>query len=105
MGLVFDSAHGIFMLPDYPAFRSALESAAPPTRHQAAVALDDLRGSDIHYTVWLRARERSPAGLERLVRAALRDEEFSVEPDLEPLLRKYKGDQMRRPPEPGVTVV
>lgn len=66
---------------------------------------DYLLQEGIEHWVLKPMRARHPARMELLVRLALRDEDFQLERDFESLLRKYRGEEMRRPVRPGVTVV
>jgi hypothetical protein len=104
VGVLSDPYHGMIILTGYSLFRTALESQAAPTRAQLGVVLDYLRDSSVDYAVFLRARERHPQRLEQLLRLALRDESFSLDRDFDALLRKYKGQMMRKPRLPDVTL-
>jgi hypothetical protein len=105
VGVINDPYHGMTILTGYSAFRTAFESAAPPTRQQLDAVLGYLREPSVDYAVFLRARDKYPQRLEQLLRLALRDESFSLDRDLDALLRKYKGQQMRKPRLPDITLV
>jgi hypothetical protein len=104
-GVVFDPVHGIILLGEFREFRRLFETDAPPTARQLALVDDYVRQASVHYVVVRRARDRNPGRMEQVLRLALRDEEFQLERDFEPLLRKYKGGQMREPPRPSLMLV
>jgi hypothetical protein len=105
IGVMFDPFHGMVFLSGFESFRSALTSEGRPTREQIQAVLDYLREPSVDYSVFLRARERYPARLEELLRLALRDGAFDLARDFEPLLWKYKGEAMRFPRRPDITLV
>jgi hypothetical protein len=104
-GVFVDPYHGTTLLTGYTPFRTSFDSQNPPTRAQVAAVLEYLRDPSVDYGLFLRARERHPQRLEQLLRLALRDESFSVDRDFDDLLRKYKGDAMRHPRLPDITLV
>ena len=104
-GLIFHRQHGMAFLKGYGVFRSAFESSEPLTSEQAQIVWDYLTDQTIDYWVFERMKERHPDRTEQVFRQILKDQQFQLERDFEPTLRKFKGQQMRRPPRPTVTVM
>ena len=105
VGLIFHRRHGIVFLKGYGVFRSAFESGEPLTLEQTQVVWNYLVEPSIDYWVFELMKERHPDRTEQIFRHILKDRRFELERDFEPTLRKFKGEQMRRPARPTVTVI
>jgi len=105
VGLIFDRQHGMAFLKSYGLFRSAFESGEQLTADQAQIVWDYLTEHSIDYWVFERMKDRHPSRVEEVLRQILKDEQFQLERDFEPMLWKFKGQQMRRPPRPTVTIM
>ena len=105
VAVLMDPLTGMGFIEQYGTFRAAFISDAPPTPAQVRIVWSFLRDDTIEPSIFLRMRDRFPKRTEEVMRLVLRDRLFQLDRDLEPILRKFKGRAMRRPPRPGLTVV
>jgi hypothetical protein len=104
VGVIFHRDHGLTYLTNYGLFRQTFEHDQPPSQDELSVAREYLTDESVDYWVFERMRDRWPKRTEQLVKAVLQDECFELERDFDATLAKFKGDQMRRPPQPTVSV-
>jgi hypothetical protein len=101
---VFDRQHGLSFFVGYGMFLSAFEGKESPSPEQVERVWGYLADESVEYWVFQRMAERYPDRTEVLLRAALKDDAFLLR-DLDVLLRRFKGEAMRQPIRPMVTMV
>ena len=102
---VFDGTHGLAFFVGYTEFHSAFAGDGPVTAKQAERVRDYLMAGSVDYWLFQRMRDQYPNRTEYVFKTVLADEEFRLDRDFDGILRKFKGEAMRRPPRPTVTVV
>jgi hypothetical protein len=102
---VFDRRHGLAFYWGYGLFRSAFEGQGQLTTEQARRIWEYLTNESIDYWLFQRMRDQFPERTQDVLRQTLRDDQFRVDHDFDAVLRKFKGEAMRRPVRPMVTVV
>lgn len=105
VGVLLDREHGLEILPGYSRFQSAFEGIGRALAEQVEMVWEYLTDGGISHVAFERMRQRHPQRTEEVLRTVLRDDEFRLDRDFERVLRRFKGEQMRRPPMPGVVVV
>ena len=99
-----DRRHGLSFFVGYGVFFSAFGSKEPPSAGQVERVWGYLADERVEYWVFPRMAERYPGRTEALLRAAIKDDAFLLR-DLDVLLRRFKGEAMRQPIRPMVTMV
>ena len=102
---VFDPQHGLAFYVGYALFRSAFSDQEPLTREQGQRVWDYLIDDSTDYWLFQRMRRQYPGRTEYVFRRVLQDEQFQLDRDFDAILRKFKGEAMRRPVRPMITVV
>jgi len=102
---VFDRRYGLAFYVGYGLFRSAFEDQGPLTPEQIRRVWDYLIDESTDYWLFQRMRDRYPARTEYVFRQALKNEQFRLDRDFDAVLRKFKGESMRRPVRPMITVI
>ena len=102
---IFDRRHGLAFYVGYGLFRSAFEDQEPLTSQQVQRVWDYLIDESVNYWVFQRMRDRFPERTEYVFRQVLKDEQFRLDQDFDTVLRKFKGNAMRRPIRPMITVI
>lgn len=105
LAVIFDREAGILYQENYRRFLSAIEAGAGATPRQAQVVYDFLIEPTIDPVIFQRVTRRDPAGMEGAIRVALRDATFQLDRDFDRLLRKYKGEDLRKPRRPFISVL
>lgn len=105
VGILFHPLHGMLFVLEYGLFRSAFGSDAERTKAQLDLVWEYLTEDGVSFCIFQRMRELYPAQTERVFRLLLREDAWQLDRDFEPTLRKYKGEQMRRPPKAWLTPV
>lgn len=103
--VVFDRQHGLTFYIGYALFRSAFEDKGPLSDAQIRRVWDYLTDENTDYWLFQRMRDQYPETTEYVFRNVLKDEEFQLDRDFDSVLRKFKGQSMRRPLRPMITVV
>ena len=102
---VFNPRHGLLFFVGYKRFRSAFEFEEPLTDEQIQCVWDYLLGESVDYWLFQRMRERYPQRTEQVLQEVLNDQYFQLERDFNRLLRKFKGEAMRKPLRPMMKVI
>jgi len=102
---VFDRRHGLAFYIGYGLFQSAFEQQGPLSDKQIQRVWDYLIDESTDYWLFQRMRNRFPEQTEYVFREVLKDKYFQLDRDFEAALRKFKGQAMRRPVRPMITVV
>jgi len=102
---IFDRWHGLAFYVGYGLFRSAFENQKPLTSQQVQQVWDYLIDESVDYWVFQRVRDRFPERTEYVFRQVLKDEQFRLDRDFDAVLRKFKGNAMRKPLRPMINVV
>jgi len=105
VAVIFDPRHGQAFFTGYSHFRSAFASDAPLTHEQIEQIWDWLTDEGIDYWLFERMRDEFPERTEAVFRQVLKDRHFDLSTDFDRVLRKYKGEEMRKPPLPMITPV
>ena len=105
VAVISDPRWDTSFLEGYGAFRAAFASTGPVTAEQALRVWDYLSDPTIEPLVFERMRDRAPERTEQVMRTVLRDQEFRLDRDFGPTLRRFKGEHLRRGPQPSVTIV
>jgi hypothetical protein len=101
---IFDRRHGLSFFVGYGDFLSAFEGSGPLSVQQIERVWDYLSDDSVEYWVFQRVAHRFPDRTEHVLRTILKDEALRLR-DLDALLRRFKGEAMRRPVRPMITVV
>jgi len=101
----FDRLHGLAFYVGYGLFRSAFEGNGTLTGEQIQRVWDYLIDDSTDYWLFQRMRDQFPERTEYVFKEVLRDKYFQLDRDFEAVLRKFKGEAMRRPVRPMVTVI
>jgi len=102
---VFDQRHGLAFYVGYRLFRSAFEEQGQLTGEQIQRVWDYLIDESTDYWLFQRMRDRFPERTEYVFREVLKDKYFQLDRDFDAALRKFKGQSMRRPVRPMITVI
>lgn len=102
---VFDRRHGLAFYVGYGLFRSAFEDQGSLRPEQVRRVWDYLTDRSTDFWLFQRMRDRYPARTEYVFRQVLKDEQFRLDRDFDPILCKFKGEFMRRPVRPMITVI
>jgi len=105
MAAVFDRRHGLAFYVGYGLFRSAFEQQVPLTGEQIQRVWDYLIDESVDYWLFQRMRNQFPERTEYILKEVLKDKYFQLDRDFDPVLRKFKGEAMRRPARPMITVI
>jgi hypothetical protein len=105
VGIVYHPVAGMSVLEGYGQFRSAFAETGPLTPRQVEVVWGYLRDDTIEYWLFQRMAERYPARAEAVLREVLRDPTLEIARDLDGLLRKFKGEQLRIGLKPSIVIV
>jgi len=103
--VVFDRQHGFAFYIGYGLFLSAFEQQGSLTDEQVQRVWDYLIDESTDYWLFQRIQKRFPERTEYVFREVLKDKYFQIDRDFDAVLRKFKGQAMRRPPRPMITVV
>lgn len=101
---IFDRQHGLSFFVGYGDFLSAFEASGPLTDRQIERVWDYLSDDSVAYWVFQRVAHRFPDRTEHVLRTVLKDYSLRRQ-DLDTLLRRFKGEAMRQPVRPMITVV
>lgn len=101
---IFDRRHGMSFFVGYGDFLSAFEGSGPLSDRQTERVWDYLSDDSVEYWVFQRVAERFPDRTEHVLRTVLKDDSLRRQ-DLDSLLRRFKGEAMRQPVRPMITVV
>ena len=101
---IFDRRHGLSFFVGYGEFLSAFESNGLASAGQVERVWDYLSDESVEYWVFQRMAERYPNRTEEVLRAVLRDGALLLR-DIDALLGRFKGEAMRQPVRPMVTMV
>jgi hypothetical protein len=102
---VFDRRHGLAFYVGYGLFRSAFEDQGPLTPEQVRRVWDYLTDRSTDFWLFQRMRDRYPERTEYVFRQVLKDEQFRLDRDFVPILGKFKGESVRRPVRPMITMI
>lgn len=103
--VVFDRQHGLTFYIGYALFRSAFEDQGTPTADQIQRVWDYLTDESTDYWLFQRMHDQYPERTQYVFRHVLKDEEFQLDRDFDSVLRKFKGESIRRPLRPMITVI
>lgn len=104
--VVFDKRHGLAFYVGYGLFRSAFQaSGAALTAEQTERIWDYLTDESVDFWLFQRMRDRYPTRTEEVFRHILADERFRLDRDFDTILRKFKGEAMRQPVRPMITMI
>lgn len=103
--VVFDRQHGLTFYVGYRVFRSAFEEQEQLTGEQIRRVWDYLIDESIDYWLFQRMKDQYPERTESVFRQVLKDKHFQLDRDFDGALRKFKGQSMRRPVRPMITVI
>ena len=101
---IFDRRHGLSFFVGYGDFLSAFEGSEALSDQQTERIWDYLSDDSVEYWVFQRLAHRFPNRAEHVLRTILKDESLRLQ-DLGVLLRRFKGEAMRQPTRPMITVV
>lgn len=102
---VFDRQHGLAFYVGYRLFRSAFEDQGQLTSEQIRRVWDYLTDESTDYWLFQRMRDQFPERTEYVFRQVLKDKHFQLDRDFNAVLRKFKGQAIRRPVRPMITVI
>ena len=102
---VFDRQHGLAFYVGYRLFRSAFEDQGQLTSEQVQRVWDYLIDESTDYWLFQRMQNQYPERTEYVFRQVLKDKHFQLDRDFDVVLRKFKGQSMRRPVRPMITVI
>jgi len=102
---VFDRRHRLAFYVGYRLFRSAFEDQGQLTSEQVQRVWDYLIDESIDYWLFQRMQNQYPERTEYVFRQVLKDKHFQLDRDFDVVLRKFKGQAMRRPVRPMITVI
>lgn len=102
---VFDRRHGLAFYVGYRLFRSAFEEQGQLTGEQIQRVWDYLIDESTDYWLFQRMRDQFPERTEYVFREVLKDKHFQLDRDFGAVLRKFKGEAMRRPVRTMITVI
>ena len=102
---VFDRQHGLVFYVGYRLFRSAFEDQGQLTSEQIRRVWDYLTDESTDYWLFQRMRDQFPERTEYVFRQVLKDKHFQLDRDFNAVLRKFKGNAIRRPVRPMITVI
>jgi len=102
---VFDRRHGLAFYVGYRLFRSAFEDQGQLTGEQVQRVWDYLIDESTDYWLFQRMREQYPGRTQYVFRQVLKNDQFHLDRDFEAVLRQFKGESMRRPVWPMITVI
>lgn len=103
--VVFDRQHGLTFYVGYRLFRSAFEDQGQLTSEQVQRVWDYLIDESTDYWLFQRMKDQYPERTESVFRQVLKDKHFQLDRDFDGVLRKFKGQSMRRPVRPMITVI
>lgn len=102
---VFDRRHGLAFYVGYGLFRSAFEDQGPLTPEQVRRVWNYLTDRSTDFWLFQRMRDRYPEHTQYVFRQVLKDEQFRLDRDFDLILGKFKGESVRRPVRPMITVI
>jgi len=102
---VFDRRHGLAFYVGYGLFRSAFEDQGPLTPEQVRRVWDYLTDRSTDFWLFQRMRDRYSERTQYVFRQVLKDKQFRLDRDFDPILGKFKGESVRRPVRPMITVI
>lgn len=102
---VFDRLHGLAFYVGYRLFRSAFENQEQLTPEQVQRVWDYLTAESIDYWLFQRMRGQYPERTQYVFRQVLKNKDFQLDRDFDSVLRKFKGESIRRPLRPMITVI
>ena len=105
VAVVFDRRYGLAFYVGYGLFRSAFEMREPLTSVQIERVWDYLIAESVDYWLFQRMRDQYPQRTEYVFKETLKDEQFCLDRDFDSILRKFKGEAMRRPLRSMITIV
>jgi len=103
--VVFDQKHGMAFYVGYGLFRSAFEDQEPLTPEQIQRVWDYLISESTDYWLFQRMRDQYPERVQYVFRKVLKNEQFQLDRDFDPILGKFKGESMRRPLRPMIMMI
>ena len=89
----------------YRLFRSAFDDQGQLTSEQVQRVWDYLIDESTDYWLFQRMQNQYPERTEYVFRQVLKDKHFQLDRDFDVVLRKFKGQSMRRPVRPMITVI
>jgi len=101
---IFDRQHGLSFFVGYGVFLSAFQGQGSLSEEQVDRVWGYLSDESVEYWVFQRMAERYPDRAETVLSAATRDSTFLLR-DLDVLLRRFKGEAMRQPVRPMISMV
>jgi len=102
---VFDRCHGLAFYVGYGLFRSAFEDEGPLTPEQVRRVWNYLTDRSTDFWLFQRMRDRYPERTQYVLGQVLKDKQFRLDRDFDPILGKFKGESVRRPVRPMITVI
>lgn len=102
---VFDRRHGLAFYVGYRLFRSAFNDQGQLTQEQIQRVWDYLTDESTDYWLFQRMRDQYPERTQYVFRQVLKNKQFRLDRDFDVVLRKFKGESMRRPVRPMITVI
>jgi len=102
---VFDRRHGLAFYVGYGLFRSAFEDQGPLTPEQVRRVWDYLTDRSTDFWLFQRMRDRYSERTQYVFRQVLKDKQFRLDRDFDPILGKFKGESVRRPVRPMIIVI
>lgn len=102
---VFDRRYGLSFYVGYRLFRSAFKDQGQLTQEQIQRVWDYLTDESTDYWLFQRMRDQYPERTKYVFRQVLKNKQFRLDRDFDPILRKFKGESMRRPVRPMITVI
>ena len=102
---VFDRRYGLAFYVGYGLFRSAFEDQGALTPEQVRRVWNYLTDRSTDFWLFQRMRDRYPERTQYVIGHVLKDKQFRLERDFDPILGKFKGESVRRPVRPMITVI
>lgn len=102
---IFDRHHGLTYYLGYGLFRSAFEDQEELSPEQVRRVWNYLTDKSTDFWLFQRMRDRYPERTEYVFRQVLKDEQFRLDRDFDRILGKFKGESVRSPVRPMITVV
>ena len=103
--VVFDRRHGLAFYVGYRLFRSAFEDQEQLIPEQVQRVWDYLTDESTDYWLFQRMRDQYPERTQYVFRQVLKNKDFQLDRDFDSVLRKFKGESIRRPLRPMITVI
>ena len=104
MSILVDPEWGTHFLVGHGQLLEELGAQSPPRTATLKRLRELIVEEDVDWWVIKRLGDRFPQRLEQMIRLAMGDPEFAIE-ELDALLHKFKGDQLRIGPIPSTTAV